>query len=70
VTTKTLFSCAIVLAASLGLAAPAGADPSVFSDLSCSCSQTVSNGGSSVTDQMKRGIKAGLTGIDAVEADE
>jgi hypothetical protein len=69
VITKALSSCAIVLGASLGLAAPAGADPSVFNDLSCSCSQTVSNGGSSVTDQVTRGIQAGLSGIDAVEAD-
>jgi hypothetical protein len=70
VITKILFSGATVLAASLGFAVPAGADPSVFSDLSCSCPQTVSNGGSSVIDQMKRGIQAGLTGTDAVEADE
>jgi hypothetical protein len=69
VLTKILFSCAVALAASLGWAAPAGADPSVFNDLSCSCSQTVSNGGSSVTDQITRGIQAGLSGIDAVEAD-
>ena len=68
--TKILFSGAIVLAASLGLAAPAAADPSVFNDLSCGCPQTVSNGGSSVTDQIKRGIQAGLTGRDAVEAAE
>jgi len=41
----------------------------VFNDLSCSCPNTVSNRGSSVVDQMMRGIQAGLTGIDAVEAD-
>ncbi len=68
--TKALLSGTIVLGVSLGFAAPAGADPSVFSDLSCSCPQTVSNGGSSVIDQIKRGIQAGLTGVDAVEADE
>ena len=68
--TKILFSGATVLAVSIGIAVPSGADPSVFSDLSCSCPQTVSNGGSSVIDQIKRGIQAGVTGIDAVEAQE
>ena len=68
--TKILFSGATVLAVSIGFAAPSGADPSVFGDLSCSCPQTVSNGGSWVIDQMKRGIQAGLTGIDVVEAQE
>jgi hypothetical protein len=70
VITKILFSGVAVLGASLGLAAPAGADPSVFNDLSCGCPQTVSNRGPSVTDEMKRGIQSGLAGIDAVEAEE
>ena len=68
--TKILLSGATILATSLGFAPPAGADPSVFSDLSCSCPQTVSNAGSSVTEQVKRGIQAGLTGTDGVETDE
>ena len=66
---KILFSGAMALGATLGLAAPAGADPSVFNDLSCSCPQTVSKGGPSVVDQMQRGIRAGLTGIDVREAE-
>jgi hypothetical protein len=70
VITKSLFTAAVVGAAALGLAAPAGADPSVFNDLSCGCPQTVSNRGPSDTDQIKRGIQSGLTGIDAVEAQE
>ena len=68
--TKILVGGAIVLGAALGLAAPAGADPSAFNDLSCSCPNTVSDHGASVVDQMMRGIQAGLTGIDAVETDE
>lgn len=68
--TKILFSGAVVLGASLGLAAPAGADPSVFNDLSCSCPETVSNNGPSDTEQMKRGIRAGLAGVGAVESQE
>lgn len=67
--TKILVSGAVVLGASVGLAAPAGADPSVFNDLSCICPETVSNTGPSVTDQMKRGIQAGLAGVDAVETE-
>jgi hypothetical protein len=70
VITKILFSGAVVLGTSLGLAAPAGADPSVFNDLSCGCPQTVSNVGPSVTEQMKRGIQSGLAGIVAVETNE
>jgi hypothetical protein len=52
------------------MAAPAGADPSVFNDLSCSCPQTVSNGGISITEQLQRGIQAGLTGVDPVRASQ
>jgi hypothetical protein len=70
VITKILFSGAVALGGSLGLAAPAGADPSVFNDLSCGCPQTVSNAGPSDTDQIKRGIQSGLAGIDAVEAED
>lgn len=68
--TKSLCTAAVVVAAALGLAVPAGADPSVFNDLSCGCPQTVSNRGPSDADQIKRGIQSGLTGIDAVEAQE
>jgi hypothetical protein len=69
VITKILVSGAVVLGAALGLAAPAGADPSVFNDLSCGCPQTVSNRGPSVTDQIERGIQSGLAGINAVETE-
>ncbi len=50
--------------------APAGADPSVFGELSCSCPQTVSNGGSSVADQIDRGIQSGLAGAKVVLAQQ
>jgi hypothetical protein len=70
VITKILFSGAVVLGASLGLAAPAGADPGAFNDLSCSCPETVSNNGPSDTDQIKRGIQAGLAGVGAVETED
>ena len=51
----------------LAIAPPAAADPSVFNDLSCSCPQTVSNGGSSAEDQINRGILAGLAGGPVVD---
>jgi hypothetical protein len=70
VVSKILVSAALAVGAAVPIAAPAGADPSVFNDLSCSCPQTVSNGGSSVIDQINRGIRAGLSGTDAVEAEE
>jgi hypothetical protein len=70
VVSKILVSAALTVGAAVAIAAPAGADPSVFNDLSCSCPQTVSNGGSSVIDQINRGIRAGLSGTDTVEADE
>ena len=67
---KILVSVALAVGAAVAVAAPASADPSVFNDLSCSCQQTVSNGGPSVIDQINRGIRAGLTGQDSVEAQE
>ena len=68
--TKILFSAAVVLGAALGLAAPAGADPSAFNDLSCSCPETVSDNGPSATDQIQRGIQAGLAGVGSVAAED
>jgi hypothetical protein len=70
VVSKILVSAALAVGVAVAIAAPAGADPSVFNDLSCSCPQTVSNGGPSVIDQIKRGIQSGLSGTDAVEAEE
>jgi hypothetical protein len=70
VVSKILVSAALTVGAAVAIAAPAGADPSVFNDLSCSCPQTVSDGAPSVIDQINRGIRAGLSGMDTVEADE
>lgn len=67
---KILVSAALAVGAAVAIAAPAGADPSVFNDLSCSCPQTVSNGGSSVADQIDRGIQSGLAGGNVVRAQQ
>lgn len=67
---KILACAALAVGAAVAIAAPAGADPSVFNDLSCSCPQTVSNGGTSVADQIDRGIQSGLAGANVVRAQQ
>lgn len=65
---RILIGATVAVAAAIAVAAPAGADPSAFNDLSCSCPQKVSNTGPPPTDQLERGIQAGLTGVSAVRA--
>jgi hypothetical protein len=60
VITKILFSGAIVLGTSLGLAAPAGADPSVFGVLSCDCRDAVPPDSPVLTDALNQGLQQGL----------
>lgn len=67
---RILTGAAVAVGMAISIAAPAGADPSVFNDLSCSCPQTVSNGGSSVADQINRGIQSGLGGGNAARAQQ
>lgn len=67
--TKALVGAAIALGTAVGgLAAPAGADPSAFNVLSCSCPQTVPKGSVPVSDQMDKGIEAGLTYLQGIQA--
>jgi hypothetical protein len=61
VVTKLLVSGAIVLGAAVGLAAPSGADPNPFSNLSCSCQTPGPATSPDVTDQVNQGIQDGLT---------
>jgi hypothetical protein len=70
VVSRILVGAAVAVGTAIAIAAPAGADPSVFNDLSCSCPQTVSNGGTSLIEQLQRGIQAGLTGVDPVRASQ
>ena len=60
--TKVLFGAAIALGAAVGGATPAGADPSAFGILSCSCQDAVTapDGGTAATDSMNQGIRSGL----------
>ncbi|HTY33369.1 hypothetical protein [Mycobacterium sp.] len=67
---KILAGAALAVGAAVAIAVPAGADPSVFNDLSCSCPETVSNDGSSVADQIDRGIQSGLAGANVLRAEQ
>ena len=60
--TKVVFSAAIALDAVMAVATPAGADPSSFGTLSCSCTQPgdVPQGKPAVKDQVDQGIQSGL----------
>jgi hypothetical protein len=61
VITKVLFSAAIALGIAIAVATPAGADPSSFGTLSCSCTQPGDpHGKSAVKDQLNQGIQSGL----------
>jgi len=70
VVSKILAGAALAVGAAVAIAVPAGADPSVFNDLSCSCPETVSNDGSSVADQIDRGIQSGLAGANVLRAEQ
>jgi hypothetical protein len=60
--TKIVFTAAIALGAATAVAAPAGADPSLFGALSCGCTQPsdVPHGKPAVSDQLNWGIQSGL----------
>ena len=57
--TKVVFSAAIALGAAMAVATPAGADPSSFGTLSCSCTQPVDvpHDKPAVKDQLNQGIQ-------------
>jgi hypothetical protein len=63
VITKVLFSAAITLAAAVGAATPANADPSLFQVLSCNCEQPVT------VDQTNLGIQNGLDYLQGIPGD-
>jgi hypothetical protein len=70
VVSRILVGVALAVGRAVAIPAPAGADLSVFNDLSCRCPQTVSNGGISLTEQLQRGIRAGLSGVNPVRANQ
>jgi hypothetical protein len=65
---KVLLGAAIAFGAALGAAAPAGADPSSFGTLGCSCTPTVTVPGGKAPggDEIDQGIKNGLAWLHGV----
>jgi hypothetical protein len=63
--TKFVFTAAIALGAATAIAAPAGADPSLFRALSCNCTQPsdIPHGKPAVSDQLRQGIQGGLGSV-------
>lgn len=63
--TKLVVTAAIALGAATAIAAPAGADPSLFGALSCNCTQPsdVPHGKPVVSDQLNQGIQSGLGSV-------
>ena len=58
---KVLVGAALAFGAAVAIAAPAGADPSVFNDLSCGCHETVPADSPVLTDSLTQGIQQGLS---------
>jgi hypothetical protein len=61
VITKVSASAAVVLAAAVGVAAPASADPTVFGVLSCGCQETAPADTAIFTDNVRQGIQQGIS---------
>lgn len=59
--TKVFASAAIVLAAAMGVAAPASADPTLFGVLSCGCQDTAPADSAIFTDDVNQGVQQGLS---------
>jgi hypothetical protein len=68
VITKLTFGTALTLAAAVGVATSAAADPSAFSVLSCSCEHvaTAVDGAPAIRDQIALGIQTGLSDLQGV----
>jgi hypothetical protein len=65
-TSKILIGIAICVGAGVVGSATAGADPSVFSALSCSCQRAAPTGSPARQDAIARGIQQGLSDLPAV----
>lgn len=66
--TKVFITAAISFGVAVGVAVPAGADPSAFGVLSCNCEgvATAVNGAPPVKDQVKTGIENGFADLQGV----
>ena len=59
--TKVLVGAAIALAGALGVAAPAGADPTLFGVLSCGCQESAPPDSPTFSDHVNQGLRQGLS---------
>ena len=66
--TKVVFSAAIALGAAVAVATPAGADPSLFGVLSCSCTESATTDNAVGIDPMNEGIQAGQADLQGISA--
>jgi hypothetical protein len=68
VITKVVFSAVIAVGVATGAAPPAGADPSLFGTLSCSCGEpvTVADTGADAINQTNLGIQRGLAYLQGI----
>jgi hypothetical protein len=66
--TKVFITAAISFGVAVGVAVPAGADPSAFGVLSCNCEgvATAVNGTPPVKDQVKTGIENGFADLQGI----
>ena len=58
---KVLVSAAIAVAAAVGVAAPANADPTLFGVLGCGCQEPAPSDSAIFSDHVRQGIQQGLT---------
>ena len=56
-----LVGASVAAAAAVGVAAPAGADPSAFGVLSCGCHETAPADSALFTNNVQQGIQQGLS---------
>lgn len=59
--TKVFAGAAIAVAAAVGVAGPAGADPTLFGVLSCGCQEPAPSDSAVFSDHVNQGIRQGLT---------
>ena len=66
--TKIFITAAMSFGVAVGVAVPAGADPSSFGVLSCNCEgvATAVNGAPGVKDQVKTGIENGFADLQGI----
>jgi hypothetical protein len=60
---KALATGALTVLVGAGAAAPALADPSTFTNISCTCQAPAPQAGPSIQDQINQGIQQGLSDL-------